>query len=72
MLWIKKIIKADGVVDEHEREIYDEVLRSLKSSSNESRTRGLTRFLSRNIPSTKKDDAAELVGLGREDTLRII
>lgn len=69
MLWIKKIIKADGVVDEHEREIYDEVLKSLKSGSSESRTRGLTRFLTRNAPMSQHDDTEDLVGLGREKHL---
>jgi uncharacterized tellurite resistance protein B-like protein len=65
--WVKRIIVADGFIDDSERLIYDSILQSLRSPEREDRTKGLTKFLTRNLTKGFTGSPMEpLIGQGRE------
>ena len=55
IIWIKKLIRADGKVELKEREIYDLVLSSLKDKSKTPSRNSWTRFLTNKLPLKETD-----------------
>jgi uncharacterized tellurite resistance protein B-like protein len=64
LMWIKKVIQADGKVDIKEKEIYDAVVKALKERSEKSRPKGISRFLNKNKTRLKPETV--LFSVGRE------